>query len=153
MQLGSILSGTPGEPCATQEVEFHVMRQTAAGRKRFKVSGLLLPVSEEDRGAARRDALAFLRTLPEYQERDNVAPPIPQSVVEQEATYKFLCYALHDPDNQLTKLVGAQDYHSFRAGLVLEQIQWLNRVYDRFIEREYPEVAPMKDLEQQAAKK
>lgn len=153
MQLGSILTGSPGEPCATEEVEFHVMKQTAGGRKRFKVRGLLLPVSEEDRGAARRDALGFLRSLPEYQERDGITPPIPQSVVEQEATYKFLCYALHDPDSPLTKLVGATDYHSFRAGLVLEQIHWMNGVYDRFIAREYPEIAPMKELEQQAAKK
>lgn len=153
MQLGSILTDSPGEPCATEEVEFHVMRQTAAGRKRFRVKAVLLPVSEQDRGAARRDALGFLRTLPEYQERDGAQPPIPQTVVEQEATYKFLCYALHDVDNPLTKLVGAQDYTSFRAGVVLEQIQWLNGVYDRFIAREYPEIAPMKDLEQQAAKK
>jgi hypothetical protein len=153
MQLGAILSGSPGEPCATEPVEFYLMRQTGQGRRRFRVSAQLLPVSEEDRGAARRDAIAYLRSLPEYQERDGVFPPIPQGVLDLEILYKFLCSALHDADNALTKLVASADYHAFRAGIIVEQVHWLNERYERFIKTQYPEIAPMKELEEQAAKK
>lgn len=152
MQLGNILSSSPGEPCATKEVEFHLMRQTAQGRQRYRVKAVMLPVSEADRLAAKRDALAFLRTLPEYAERDGFSPPIPQSALDQETAYKFICYSLHDADNPLTKLVGANDYHAFRNGITLEQVLWLNDVYARFIRDEYPEIgAPdMAQLEEQA---
>lgn len=155
MQLGQILSSSPGEACATKPVELHVMQMTAGGRRRHRVRAVLLPVSEADRAAAKRDAQSYLRTLPAYAEKDGIAPPIPPAVLEQEAVYKFLCAALHDADDPLCKLVGAQDYHNFRSGLVLEQVLWLKGVYDRFIDEEYPEIgAPdLKDLEEQAKKK
>lgn len=155
MQLGSILTGSPGEPCATREVEFHIMRKTASGRQRHRVKAVFLPVSEADRLAARRDAVAYLRSTPEYAEKDGIPPPIPQSVVDQEAVYKFFCYALHDVDSAVTKFVGAHDYFLFRDGIIGEQVGWLNKAYERYIEDEYPEIgAPdMVDLEDQAAKK
>ncbi len=152
MQLGNILSSSPGEPCATKEVEFHLMKLTAQGRQRYRVKAVLLPVSEADRLAARRDAVTFLRSLPEYMDRDGASPPIPQYAVDNEVGYKFLAYALHDADNPIVKFVGANDYHAFRSGLVLEQMLWLNDVYARFIRDEYPEIgAPdLKNLEEQA---
>lgn len=155
MQLGSILTASPGEPCAVKEVEFHLMRKTGQGRQRHRVKAVLLPVSEADRQAAKRDAVSYLRTTPEYQERDGFLPPIPPHAVEQETVYKFLSYALHDAENPLTKFVGASDYVLFRDGIVAEQVAWLTRVYDKFITDEYPETgAPdMADLEEQALKK
>lgn len=157
MNLGSILSSSAGEPCATRRVEFHLMRQTAQGRKRYRVEVLLLPVSEADRQAARRDAVAFLRTLPEYREQEGVGgdpprlPVIPQTVVDNEAFIKFLTYALHDVENPIVKFVDSQSYGRFRDGLTVEQLAWLNRTYERFIEDEYPELTPdMPDLEAQA---
>lgn len=150
MQLGTILSGSPGEPCATKEVEFHLMRDSAQGRQRYRVKAVMLPVSEADRQAARRDAVSYLRTLPAYRESEGVSPPIPQGVVENEAVLKFLAYALHDIDNPLAKFVGSNDYHSFRSGLTVEQVLWLNKVYEKYIDDEYPELAPIVELESQA---
>lgn len=150
MNLGSILSSTPGEPCASREVEFFLLKQTAQGRQRFRVKGALLPVGEADRLAARRDALAYLRTLPEYAERDGVSPPIPQSAVEQETVYKFLQQALHDPDNLLAKLIDSASYGAFRSGILAETVQRLIKAYDTFIAQEYPESADLAQLEEQA---
>lgn len=154
MQLGNILSSSPGEPCAIKEVEFHVMRMTAQGRQRHRVKAALLPVSEADRQAARKDALLYLRTLPEYAEREGYAPPIPPNVLDNEALLKFLCYALHVSGSSLVRLVSASDYLAFRSGVVLEQILWLNKTYEKFIDDEYPELAPdLPGLEEQAEKK
>ena len=152
MQLGNILSSSPGEPCATKEVEFHLTRPTAQGRQRYRVKAVLLPVSEADRQAARRDAVTFLRTLPEYAERDGFIPPIPQSVIENETLIKFLATALHDADNPVSKFVDAPSYGRFRDGITVEQLVWLSRTYDKFISDEYPEIgAPdLKNLEEQA---
>ena len=140
MQLGAILTASPGEPCATKEVEFRIMRKTGQGRKVFRVKSVLLPVSEADRQAAKRDAIAYLRTTPEYADKADTGsyalpPPIPASVVEQEAVYKFLASALHDVDNPLVKFLATADYHLFREGVIGEQVAWLNGVYNKFIGR------------------
>lgn len=156
MQLGSILTASPGEPCATCEVEFYLMRRTGTGRQRHRVKAVLLPVSEADRAQAKRDAVSYLRTLPQYSDRDGMLPPIPSDVVEQEALYKFLCAALHDADDPVVKFVGSADYSLFRDGVVMEQVIWLDGVYKKFIADEYPEIgaaAALPDLEEQAAKK
>ena len=150
MNLGSILRDSPGEPCASREVEFFLLRQTAQGRQRFRIKGALLPVGEADRLAAKRDAVAYLKTLPEYAERDGVTPPIPQSAVEQETVYKFLQAALHDPDNLLCKLIDSASYGAFRSGILAETVQRLITAYDRFIADEYPESADLAQLEEQA---
>lgn len=156
MNLGNILSSSVGEPCASRRIEFHLMRQTPQGRQRYRVEAVLFPVSEADRQAARRDAVAFLRTLPEYREQEGLdhvprVPLIPQAVIDNEALIKFLAYALHDVDNPIVKFVDSQSYGRFRDGITVEQLAWLNRTYERFIEDEYPELAPdMADLEEQA---
>lgn len=150
MNLGTILSSTPGEPCASREVEFLLMRMTAQGRQRYRVKGALLPVGEADRLAARRDALAYLKTLPEYAERDGVSPPIPASAVEQETVYKFLQAALHDPENLLCKLVDSSSYGAFRSGILAETVQRLVTAYDKFISDEYPENTDLAQLEERA---
>lgn len=150
MNLGTILSSSPGEPCASREVEFFLMRQTAAGRQRYRVKGALLPVGEADRIAARQGALTYLRTLPEYAERDGSLPPIPPSVSEQETVYKFLQAALHDPDNLLAKLIDSASYGAFRSGILAEQVQRLVKAYDQYVADEYPDLADMTDLESQA---
>lgn len=151
MNLGNILSSSAGEPCATRQVEFHLMRQTAQGRQRYRVQALMLPVSEADRQAARRDAVAYLRTLPEYREKDGQLPLLPQAVVDNEALLKFLTSALHDLDNPIVKFVDSQSYGRFRDGITVEQLAWLHRTYEKFIEDEYPELAPdMPALEEQA---
>ncbi len=152
MQLGNILSSSPGEPCVGKEVEFHILRQTAQGRQRYRVKAILLPVSEADRQAARRDAVSYLRTLTEYAEKEGYVPPIPPAVVENETLIKFLCCALHDADNPIAKFVDSQSYGRFRDGITVEQLVWLNRTYDKYISDEYPEIgAPdMAQLEEQA---
>lgn len=162
MNLGSILSGSTGEPCALDPVEFYLMRQTAQGRERHRIKAVLLPVSASDRAAARRDAQNYLRTLPEYSEREDpqsgakYLPPIPSLVSDEEFLYKFLAYALHQPDNPLAKLVMGPDYPLFRSGLTVEQAVWLNKRYDKYIQSQYPELVTadaMADLESQAAGK
>lgn len=162
MNLGSILSGDTGEPCVADLIEFYLMRQTSQGRQRFRIQAALLPISAADRQAARRDALNFLRTLPEYQEREDadsglkVAPPIPSQVLDAEFVTRLLVYALHQPDNLIAKLVSGPDYALFRQGLTTEQITWMHGRYDKYLRTQYPELIPpetMADLEQQAAGK
>lgn len=162
MNLGSILSESSGEPCAPEPVEFHFMRMTAQGRERHRIKAILLPVSSSDRAAARRDAQTYLRSLPEYAEREDpqglgkVVPPIPAAVLDEEFLLKFLAYALHQEDNALAKLVPGPDYPLLRAGLTIEQVVWLHKRYDKYIEAQYPEMVTAQDmgeLERQAAGK
>lgn len=138
------------------------MRQTAQGRQRYRIKGALLPISAADRQAARRDAVSFLRTLPEYQEKEDpesglrVQPPIPPQVLDAEFVTKLLVYALHQPDNLLAKLVSGPDYPLFRQGLTTEQISWMHGRYDKYLKAQYPELIPpetLADLEHQAAGK
>lgn len=162
MNLGTILSANPGEFCAAEPIEFHLMRQTAQGRERHRIKAVLLPVSSSDRAAARRDAMNYLRTLPEWAERDDpqgsgkILPPIPATLVDEEFLLKFLRYSLHQADNPLAKLVAGPDYPLFRAGLTIEQVVWMHKRYDKYIAEQYPEMIPpeaMADLESQAAGK
>ena len=159
MQLGSILGDDQGEACATERVEFTFNRKTSTGLRKHKVSALFLPVSVQDRAASRRAALAYLRSLPDYKEREEqgggrIVPPIPASVLEDECAYRFLAEAMHDVDDPRVKFVGAADYGLFRDGVILEQINWLHDLYQKYIAREYSELTPdLKDLEEQAAKK
>lgn len=153
MQLGSFLSGTDAEPCVPDEVEFHVMKKIGTGRTRRLVRAVFLPVSEEERLASRRDAINYLRTLPEYKEHDGVAPPIPSWLIIEEELYKFLQAALHDPDNLACKFVDNTSYPAFRSGIVMAQVEWLLAKYKRYIKEQYPETltpAEVAQLEEEA---
>lgn len=159
MQIGSILSDDQGEACVAERVEFTLNRKTSTGLRKHRVVAQFLPVSVQDRATSRRAALAYLRTLTDYKEREEIGggrfvPPIPASVLEEECAYRFLAEALHDVDDSRVKFVGAADYGVFRDGVILEQVNWLHDVYRGYIAREYPEITPdLKDLEEQAAKK
>ncbi len=159
MQLGSILGDDQGEACVTERVEFTFNRKTSTGLRKHKVAAIFLPVSVQDRATSRRAALAYLRSLPDYKEREEIGgeryvPPIPASVLEEECAYRFLAEALHDVDDSRVKFVGAADYGLFRDGVILEQVNWLHDVYKRYIAREYSELTPdLKALEDEAAKK
>lgn len=153
MQLGSFLSGADAEPCVPHEVEFFVMKRLPTGRDRRRVRAVFLPVSEEERLTTRRDAITYLRSLPEYKEHDGVTPPIPNWLLLEEETYKFLQAALHDPDNHACKFVDNTSYAAFRAGVVMDQVAWLIGEYKRYIKEQYPETltpAEIAQLEEQA---
>ena len=153
MQLGSILSEQIGEPCVSHPVEFHLFKQTREGKKRFRVRALMFPVGEAERLQSERAAESWLRQQSDYQRTDKgELPPIPGVLLAQERVYRFLVAALHCEDDPVCKLVGADDYATFRAGLVNEQIDWLWEQYKAFIQREYSELAPIDKLKEEALK-
>lgn len=159
MNLGQFLSEGDPLPPVLLPVEFHINVRGGNGVSRRRVRAVLAPVSEAERLAARREALEFLRGLPEYKGEDGkpeTAKPIPGWVLEQEDAYRFLSKALRDEDNPVSAFVHADQYARFRDGVVLEQVKWLNRIYEEFIAVEYPEtgmtLGQMQGLEAQAKK-
>lgn len=151
MQLGSILDSDGDEPTMGRPVEFRILKTTAKGKRRYRVKAILYPVSEADRQQSQREALTYLRTAPGSpyrQKEDQPLPEIPESVLREERSYRFLATALHTTEDSRVKLVGAEDYETFRQGVVLEQVLWLNREYDDMIAQEYPEVLTKEQREQ-----
>lgn len=153
MQLGSILSEQIGEPCVSHPVEFHLFKQTREGKKRFRVRALMFPVGEAERLQSERAAESWLRQQAEYKKpEDGPLPQIPATIIFEERAYRFLVAALHCEDDPVCKLVGADDYATFRSGIVREQVDWLWEQYKAFIKREYPELAPIDKLKEEALK-
>lgn len=157
MTLGDILESGEGVAIVGRPVEFWVAQKA----KRFLVKGLLHPVSEAARQEAKRTALAWLRQQPEYKKRKDETgvsydPEIPLLVVREEAQYRFLQQALRNPDDPTVLLIPNSHFAEFRDGVVVEQVNWLDREYNQLIRDEYPEIATeeqREDLEQQAAGK
>lgn len=154
MNLGEILSSQEsGKALVGRLVTFQVVRK----RIRHSVTAMFFPVGEAERQQTKRDAVKFLRTLPDYQkDEDGTLPVIPADVLSEERQYKFLAAALHNPDNPDAKFILNKDYATFREGVVVDQINWLGREYDRYIRDEYPEVLTekdRKDLEDEATEK
>jgi len=158
MKLGEILSQEDqGRPLVGHEVEFWIKK---GNERRFRVKAKMYPLGEADRQQARRDAVKFLRTLPDYKEteRDGAPylPPIPEMVRYEEEEYKRLCLILHDVDDPSAKFVLNADYSAFRSGVTVEQVNWLGREYDKYIASEYPELLSEKqrgELESEALSK
>ena len=144
MQLGSILSEQIGEPCVSHPVEFHLFKQTREGKKRFRVRALMFPVGEAERLQSER--AEYKRT------EEGQLPQIPGAILIEERVYRFLVAALHCEDDPVCKLVGADDYATFRSGIVREQVDWLWEQYKAFIKREYAELAPIDKLKDEALK-
>lgn len=154
MQLGQFLECEQGEPTCSEPVSFYLLVKTPTGRKRVRVRASLQPVSEAERRAAKKSAIGFLRTLPEFAEKDGILPPIPPEDIEFETNLQFLAKALVDAEDQMVSFVGAGQYARFRDGVVKQQVEWLYRVYLSFIEREYPEIlSDSSKLEDEAEKK
>lgn len=151
MQLGSILDGDGDEPTVGRPVEFRILKTTAKGKRRYRVKAVLYPVSEAERQQSQREALNYLRTAPGSpyrQKEDQPLPEIPDMVLREERSYRFLAAALYTAEDSRVKLVGAEDYEAFRQGVVLEQVQWLNGEYDDMIANEYPELITKEQREQ-----
>ena len=154
MNLGEILSAQDnGKALVGRPVEFQIVKK----RVRYTVKALFFPVSEAERQQSKRDAVKYLRSLPDYQKtEEGILPPIPDDVREEERQYRFLATALHNPENEDAKFIRNSDYSDFRAGVVVDQINWLGRQYDKYIQDEYPEIltdSDCKDLEDEAAGK
>lgn len=159
MNLGQFLSEGETLPPVLLPVEFFINVRGAGGVTRRRVRALMAPVSEAERLSARREALEFLKTLPEYKGEDGKpesAKPIPQWAVEQESTYRYIAKSLRDADMPEAAFIHADQYARFRDGIVLEQVLWLNKIYDEFIAAEYPEtgltLAQLQGVESQAKK-
>lgn len=151
MQLGSILQEQTGSPCVSHPVEFSLLKMTANGKMRFRVRALMFPVTEADRLTSARIAVDSLRALPEYKQKESgELPPIPLDVLNQERVYKFLQAALYSEVDPMCRLIPESDYQTFRSGVVREQVDWLWDQYEAFIKREYPELAPMGSLVEEA---
>lgn len=159
MNLGQFLTEGETLPPVMLPVEFYITVRGSGGVTRRRVRALMAPVSEADRLSARREALEYLKNLPEYKGDDgkpDTAKPVPSWALEQEDAYRFLAKSLRDADMPESQFVHADQYGRFRDGVVLEQVRWLNRMYDEFIAAEYPEtgltLAQLQGLETQAKK-
>jgi hypothetical protein len=158
MKLGEILSQEDNaRPLVGHDVEFWIKK---GNTQRFRVKAKMYPLGEADRQQAKRDAVKYLRTLPDYKETERdgstYLPPIPEMVRLEEEEYKRLCLILHDADDPTSKFVLNADYATFRAGVTIEQVNWLGREYDRYISEEYPELLSekqRKELEDEARSK
>ena len=142
MKLGEILSQEDNaRPLVGHDVEFWIKKGNA---QRFRVKAKMYPLGEADRQQAKRDALKYLRTLPDYKETEQdgmkYLPPIPEDVRAAEVEYKRICAILRDVDDPSTPFVLNQDYPVFRAGVIAEQIDRLAGEYDQYIKDEYPEL-------------
>ena len=151
MQLGSILQEQTGAPCVSHPVEFSLLKMTANGKMRFRVKALMFPVTEADRLISERAAMTFLRQQAEYAKKETgEQPPIPSDVILHERVLKFLQASLHCVDDPLCRLIAEEDYRTFRAGIIHDQVDWLWEQYKGFIAREYQELAPMGELVEEA---
>ncbi len=139
MQLGSILDDVSAHiPTVYEPVAFWLNLRTSTGLSKVKVKALLGPLSRPEETESARQAEAYLRTKPDYQEKDGKLPPIPALVVNQELDLRFLFAALRDADDPSRPLVEVANYERFRLGMVDETIVPLIKAYKAYMEREYP---------------
>lgn len=148
MQLGNILNLDPGVPVVSVPVEFSFLKYSPEGPRRVRIKAQLLPVPEAERQKSKAEALKFLLTdpgspyrevPPESKDKGKSLPP-PRDVLHSEEVYKLMAYALYDEEDPSKRLVAPHEYPLFRAGLVMEQVEWLFQQYRKLIEDEYPEL-------------
>ena len=154
MQLGQILDSQEGVSCVGEEVTFWLNVKDSSNRwiKR-QIKALLYPVSAPEKTDVLRQAEQYLRTRPDWSEKDGKLPPIPAYVVSNEVDIRFLFAALRDADDPGRPLVEVANYERFRLGLVDQTIDALTKAHAAFMASEYPEIVSatdMRKLEEQA---
>jgi hypothetical protein len=155
MQLGQLLDNVGDHiPLVCEPVTFWLNTRDSEGRVfKVKVRALLAPVSEPEKVDCMRQAEQWLRSQPDYAEKDGKLPAIPAIAVSEEIDIRFLCMALRDIDNSARPLVETANYARFRLGLTAQVSSALHREYKAFMSREYPDIVSdtqMRQLEEQA---
>lgn len=128
MQLGNILA-TAQTPIVYRVIDFHVLGMTPDGKQsKVKAQAALGFVSEAERLESKRLAAQHRKA------GDDLA---------EEEYYWFLLAALRDAEDPTRAFCAAdaQGIAMFRASLVLDQVRWFLRQYDKFVLDEYPEMA------------
>lgn len=148
MNLGELLSGSPGEPILGRAVTLRLVRKGADGKpvRTPPLSAVLVFVGEPERRASKRAAAEYLAK--EW-------PAAPQDEREHEENIQFLAHALRDPDDLSRAFVSGEMLPFFRAGLIPRVVNALMLEYADFVRLEYPEaITPeeRKALEEQAEK-